>query len=410
MARRAMHGLLPHLPRLTLPEAVPSRVERTRRSRTWFVAGALFVAMAACSKSFKKSQPKPAPAESTLRLPSSGKPAATRVAPRSAASVGTPAEGRADAGDAPTPTLEPETFNPPERSKCADCSYTELLKASRQRAEELGAGRVRSLVVEKGSVSVERYRNAEEGVEQNTLHVVAAGFDPWEFQGYEDTRAEHVELPAGTTGPALFELYLSQCPGGFCVAGCSPFRSGVALLFMAERGVVSLVPRGNVADRGKVADLDHDGTPEFEYPWPDLPFGTCGGAWCCPVNQGPYITRYVGWDGRQWSEALSRFRPLYEAQRQTARERLGELRGRDRSDRKVRCELTTHATRLFWLAQLLGEPRARLRGQLDEDLRGFEPRDCFPVATPNEPDLASLQIPREEVIGNIVRLAVPELF
>lgn len=75
-----------------------------------------------------------------------------------------------DPVDASIPEAEDETyFALPERGECRDCSYASQLKASRERAEELGAKRVKRLVVEPGRSSVEIYRIAKEGYEERIL-------------------------------------------------------------------------------------------------------------------------------------------------------------------------------------------------------------------------------------------------
>jgi hypothetical protein len=298
-----------------------------------------------------------------------------------------------------------ETFltSAPERDDAS--SYQAALQGLRQQAREAGQKRQKSLVIERNRASVEVYSQAkEDGLVDISLNVVAAGYEVWSIQGFEETDAEAVILPNGKAGPSVVQLNVSACEGGVCGAGCFAGTFGATILFQWYHAELTVLPFGDAALE-PLADVDGDGLLEMNTGELSASLDSCDARWCCGAKQSLSVATYLGWENGCWRYDLARFRPLYELRLKQAQQQLS-ARVKDHETDLVRCEMAKTATSVLWLAQMLGEEPEPLRRQWEAETSGFSPADCYPV-TSDEPELRELAATWADVRASVLRSEVP---
>jgi len=334
------------------------------KRRVFAIASLCALSLVACSK--KKSSTVSADATEKSRQPAAamGTLSASVVPPREMAAT---ANTRTEA-----PASDPTDRHLPKIEPCTDCSYQGQVKTAKEWARENGMKRIQHLVVEKDR-SVEVYRSTNE--ERLVMQVVAAGYELTTFEGSVGSDAHLNRQQLGVSAPVLFELTVTDCPGGTCMASCG--TGSTDYLMMSSKAGIVYVPFGSMV-RSEILDEDKDGLVEFSVAYPVASLGTCFYHWCCFANAaGPSLSHYVGWNGKEWRDDLPRFRKFYEKQREDNARQLESLRKSDRRSPKVRCDLATASTQLFWLRQLFSEGVAELKKQWLDDLEGWKPIDCF---------------------------------
>ena len=262
----------------------------------------------------------------------------------------------------------------PKLERCSGCSYREQAKVVKDWARESGMKRIQNLIVEKERSSVEVYQSTSRG-DQVIIQVVAAGYELTTFEGSEGSEARLNKQPLGAGAPVLFELTVTDCPGGTCMASCGTGSTNI--LLMSSKDGLAYVPFGSRV-RSAILDEDQDGFVEFTVSYPSASLGACAYHWCCFANTaGPSLSHYVGWSGHEWRDDLPRLRKFYEKQQEANGRQVELLRKSDRKNPKVRCDLASASTQLFWLGQLFGEDVPDLKKPWVEDLKGWKPIDCF---------------------------------